>query len=124
MNAETAAIERATKTKPRMMGTLLVARKPVTAETPSGSGSTKLSLRFGSSDTLVRLFGSKQYCWKHCVQMGERAAGGLTLYRARSMAMHCMHLPKFGSGEFVLGTKPPMVFVWTWSSKRRVCNGV
>ncbi len=98
---------------PRMMGTLFRDRNPKVPESPSGSGLTKLSLRLGSAEELVRLFGSKQYCWKHCVQNDERARSGFTLYRARSTAAHCKHLPKFGSGELVLGMKPPMAFAWT-----------
>jgi len=95
----------------------------VREEAPTGSGLTNANLRLGSSEALVRLFESKQYCWKHCVQKDERARGGFTWYRARSMAAHCRHLPKFGSGEFVLGKKPPMTFAWTWSRKSSVCFG-
>jgi hypothetical protein len=123
-HVETAAMASTNTTKLRMSAILPFDRKLVTAATPCGSGSTKLSLRPGNADTLVRLFGSKQYCWKHCVQIEERARGGLMLYRTRSIAIHCRHLPKSGSGEFVLGTKPPMMFAWTWSRKSSVCIGV
>src|SRR6267154_1446445 len=110
--------------KPRMMGILFCDKKSKTTEKSRGFGLTNLSWRPGSSDMLVWLFGSKQYCWKHCVQNEDRSRVGFTLYRARSMATHCMHLPKFGSGELVLGMKPPMAFAWTWSRNSWVCFGV
>jgi hypothetical protein len=106
---------------PRMMVTLFRDRNCQTVESSSGSGSANSYLRLGSSEELVKLFGLKQYCWKHCVQNEERDRGGTTLYRARSIAAHCMHLPKFGSAELVLGTKPPMTFACVWSRKSWVC---
>ncbi len=102
-------------TKPRMMGTLFRERNSKTIETSSVSGSTNPSLRSGSSEELVKLFRSKQYCWKHWVQNEDRAGGVFSLYRARSIAAHCMHLPKFASGELVLGMKPPITSAWAWS---------
>jgi hypothetical protein len=119
MQATATAINK--PTNPRMMATLFRDRNLKTIETSPGSGSTNSRLRFGSSEELVMLFGSKQYCWKHCVQNEERDRGGTTLYRARSIAAHCMHLPKFGSDALVLGTKPPMTFAWAWSRKSWVC---
>jgi len=112
-NAEIAVTTIARPTKPNMKPTLFLDRKVFTAEKPCGSGSTNTSLRPGSAFTLVRFFESKQYCWKHRVQKAERSIGGLARYRARSIAAHCRHLPKSGSGEFVLGRKPPIVFAWT-----------
>lgn len=112
-NAQMAPMTSAKKMKPKMIPTLPCDRKFERADRPCGSGSIKTNLRPGSSEELVVLSGLKQYWVKHCVQKSERARGGLVWYRARSMAAHCRHLPKFGSGEFVLGTKPLMTLAWT-----------
>jgi hypothetical protein len=106
--------------KPRMMAILFRDKKLKTRDMPRGSGLADPSRRPGSSVMFVRLFGSKQYCWKHCAQNEDRSRREFILYRARSMATHCMHLPKFGSGELVLGMKPPMAFAWTWSRNNSV----
>ena len=119
-----APIATAAPRKPSAMGSLLVLKKLATPLKPVGSGFLNASLRFGSATLDGGLLGSKQYCLKHVAQKSERWISGLVLYRARSSAAHCRQRPKLGSGEFVSGWKPPIVFAWTWSMNSRVCSGV
>lgn len=88
---------------------------------PVGSGSLKTCLRFGSSSWLGGLLGSKQYCWKHCLQMSERSKTGVAFIRARSKTAHCKQAPKFGSGVLALGVKPSITSFWTLSKNRETC---
>lgn len=50
------------------------------------------------------------------MQNSERGMGyaGGDFCRERSTAAHWRHRPQLGSGELVLGTKPPMVFSYAW----------
>ena len=111
-NAQIAPTTNPAATNPATIDTLLPDKNPERADTPCGSGSTNTNLRPGScTAALVRLFGSKQYCAKQAWQNAERGRGGFVLLkRARSIAAHCVHLPKLGSGALVPGRKPPITF--------------
>lgn len=109
---------------PPIKPNLFLSRKPSTLLRPWGSGSTNTSFRFGNSILLGGFFGSKQYCWKHCEHIAERAGAGDNLRRVRSTAAHLRQMPKFGSGVLAFGVKPLIVLACTWSMKRRICFAV